>query len=167
MYITNDAYHLRYVSSFSDERLTNTEHNYRRIQCAIWQCASWQYGCRIAMHRLVVPKLIKSQGLCHQCDILSMHQLIQMTVLFHFIFIMTTDMQCCHRRPTYLLRLDMALLSTWMTYLHAEYVVADDSGNTGDDSSGSDTTEEEIKYVVCENKNSFPFVCTCKPPSVA
>ena len=31
------------------------------------------------------------------------------------------------------------ILSTWVTHLHAEYVVTDDSGNTDDDLSGPDT----------------------------
>ena len=115
MYITEDTYHLTYVSFFSDEGFTNTEHNFQRIQCTRWYCPSWQYGCHIATPLTRSVKIQTGQWSCRQCDTLSMQQLAQMILLFHWIVIMTMGMRSCRRSPACLLRLTMAVLSMWMT----------------------------------------------------
>ena len=114
------VYHRRYILSYiciilSDEGFTNTEHNFQRIQCTRWYCPSWQYGCHIATPLTRSVKLKQSQWSCRQCDTLSMQQLLQIILLFHWIFIMTMGMRSCRRSPACLLRLTMAVMSMWMT----------------------------------------------------
>ena len=55
--------------------------------------------CLLIPKVFTVVKLKRSRWLYHQCNILSMQQLIQMLSLFHWIFIMTMGMQSCHRTP--------------------------------------------------------------------
>ena len=115
------VYHRRCIPSYiciilSDEGFTNTKHTFQRILCTRWHCPSWQYGCHIAKPLTCSVKLKQSQWSCRKCDTLSMQQLIQMILLFHWIFIMTMSMQSCRRSPACLLQLTMAAQSIWMTF---------------------------------------------------
>ena len=184
------VYHRRYIPSYiciivSDEGFTNTKHTFQRILCTRWHCPSWQYGCHIAKPLTCSVKLKQSQWSCHQCDTLSMQQLIQMILLFHWIFIMTMGMQSCRRSPACLLQLTMAVQSMWMTLRMSqsssdhsvcnsqkensedsdpEYVVADDSDITDDDSSSSDTNEKQRKCCCLHTQKLISLFCTCKKP---
>ena len=161
---------------FSDEGLTNIEHNPQRIQCTRWHCSSWQYGCKIStpltfsvnIHtelvvmspmRNVVDAAINTDDIVVPLNSHHDHGYAKLS-LQSCIPSSSTD----HGSPVNV-DVPVSLSPSSDNYVsnnqkenieenNAECVVADDSDIADDDSSSSDTIEKQRKF----RKKNFPFL---------